>query len=345
MGYFNLIIHIMKFIVHSGYHKTASEFLRQKIFSHLDDVLYLDEFYTKNFYCKAFAQNTHTQPGDSSLFIPKFGDYLLKKIKASKKEIVLISSVDLISYYSNNDVELNMVQLLRLFNYLQYNHDEKIKFKVMMTIRNQKNALVSSYSYHRNLNLRFGTFNKFIQYGLKNQHEMLFGGYHYDLVLKDMRMLYGSNNVQFFVYEKMNENIKLYLQDILDFIGSSHNIDQLNYLQKTNTNHTEKGHRVRSAKYGFIGGALYRGGVLLKKFQFNKKALTLFKKTIIFKMARLYVIKSEKLFIKDVLKEFPQELIPDVDNMYRNSNKKLSQMLNIDLKKYGYIGGRLEVNK
>jgi len=328
----------MVIIFHTGYHKTASEYLRKKIFSQLHDVLYLDQFYTKNFYRKAFEQAIHKQPKNSSLLISEFADYFLKKIKAKKKDIVVVSSVDLISYHGHNDVELNMVQLLRLFRYLQDNYDEKIEFKVMMTIRNQKSALKSFYSFIRNINLRFNTFSKFIQYGLKNQHEMVFGGYHYDLVLEDMRMLYGSDNVRFFVYEKINKDVKLYLQDILNFIGTKQNIEQLDYTQKVNVNSdTKKGNRIRGVKYNPIAN------LILKIYRYNEQGFTSFKNTTIFKMARLYVVKSEKIFIKGSLKEIPQELIPDINNMYRNSNERLSQMLGIDLEEYGYIGGRLEV--
>jgi hypothetical protein len=35
---------MIRFIVHGGYGKTATTFLQEKIFSHLNDVLYLGKF-------------------------------------------------------------------------------------------------------------------------------------------------------------------------------------------------------------------------------------------------------------------------------------------------------------
>ena len=125
---------------------------------------------------------------------------MLKEIKQSQKDIVLLSNECLIDY-GNYNAELNMLLLLRLFNYLQDNYNKQIECKVMMTIRNQKDILKSFYAYDfTHLKERFNSFEKFIQYGIENKHEIVFGGYFYDLVLDDMKRLYGSDNVQFFVY-------------------------------------------------------------------------------------------------------------------------------------------------
>ena len=263
---------------------------------------------------------------------------MLKEIKQSQKDIVLLSNECLIDY-GNYNAELNMLLLLRLFNYLQDNYNKQIECKVMMTIRNQKDILKSFYAYDfTHLKERFNSFEKFIQYGIENKHEIVFGGCFYDLVLDDMKRLYGSDNVQFFVYEKMKKDVKSYLRDILDFIGTNHKLEHLNYTQKVNVNSNEGVHRIREVKPGFIAS------LIKKTYQHSRRILQPLEAINTFQtlksITQSYCKKSMKVIDRGSLNHFPKELAYQIDNMYKKSNRRLSQMLNIDLEEYGYTGGR-----
>lgn len=346
---------MVRFILHGGYGKTATTFLQKNLFSHLNDVLYLGKLQDGKMLSDELQRIYYTifpsfagmaindiRARNSSLLIPLFGDILLSEMKQAKKDIILLSNECLIDY-GNYNAELNQFLLLKLFRYLQDNYDEKIEFKVMMTIRNQKESLKSFYAYDfTHQKDRFDSFEKFIKYGLENEYKTIFGGYRYDLVLEDMQNIYGSNNVRFFVYEKMEEDIKAYLRDILDFIGTNQRVDCLNYTQKVNVNSNEGVHRIREVKHSFIAS------LFMKMYQYSKSILQPLKTVNLFQnlknIIQSYCNNSVKVVDRGSLREFPQELITDIDNMYKNSNSRLSQMLNTELEKYGYIGGRYEVS-
>ena len=342
---------MVRFVVHGGYGKTATTFLQSNVFPHLNDVLYFGKYEDltmlsdelKNMYHSVFLSVVDRSINDmcarnSSLLIPLLGDILIGEMKQAKKNIVLLSHECLFDYVHHH-AELNQLLLLKLFKYLQDNYDEKMEFKVMMTIRNQKEALKSLYAFDfTRLKNRFDSFEKFIKYGLKNKHQTIFGGYHYDLVLEDLKYIYGSNNVQFFVYEKMKEDIKAYLYDIFDFIGTNQRIDDLNYTQKVNTNSNEGAHRIRELKSGFFIS------FFAKIYRYNKPTLQPLERIRMIQNLKnildSYARNNMKVIDRGSLGDFPQELVADIDNMYKNSNDRLSQMLNTDLEKYGYVGGR-----
>ncbi len=338
---------MIRVIVHGGYVKTATTFLQDKIFSQLSDVSYLGKLHGgkmispefKRCYQSIFpslsASKSTVRARNSAPLISCLGDILLNQIKQTKKEILLLSNECLIDY-ANYNAELNMFLLARLFSYLQDNCDHPIQFKVMMTIRNQKDSLKSLYAYdYTHLKERFSSFEKFIEYGLKNQHEIVFGGYHYDLVLEDMKKIYGADNVRFFVYEKMKKDIRSYIQDILDYIGTSQKIEELDYTQATNVNSDDGVHRIRDVKRGII--AL----MILKIYQRNKRTIQRLEAMSIFKMikkvTRSYCKRSMKVIDRGGLYSFPKELAENIDYMYKETNSRLSEMLNIDLSEYGYV--------
>ena len=356
--------YMVKFIVHGGYSKTATTFLQKKIFPYLGDVLYfgkqdgkiipeeLNDLYHIIFpsgvnmhhlyrlFFPSIASNvSYRRTINSSLIIPLFGDILLREMKKSGKNIILLSNESLFDFAASN-AELNMLLLLRLFNYLQTNYSEKIKFKVMMTIRNQKNFLQSFYAdSFSHLKGQFKSFEDFIQYGIKNNHEMIFGGCYYDLILEDMKKIYGQDNVRFFVYEKMKEDTKSYLHDIFQFIGTDHNVNTLDYNKKVNVNSKEGVHKIIEIRHSLF--AIFIWGIYqhIKPILSPLESIKIFQ--IIKKTAKSYRKNSRKLFKRGEIKDFPNNLASIIDDMYKQSNNRLSKMLDINLEEYGYIGGYL----
>jgi len=342
---------MVRFIVHGGYGKTATTFLQEKIFFHLDDVLYLGKFNSKmiheelhKFYYTIFpsfvGMVSFIRARNSSLLISCFGDVLLRKMKQTDKNIILLSNENLFDF-ANYNAELNMLLLLKLFNYLQDNYNEQIEFKVMMTIRNQKDFLKSFYAFDfTHLKNRFSSFEKFIRYGIENKHEIVFGGCHYDVVLEDMKRLYGQDNIRFFIYEKMEDELESYLNDIFQFIGTVHKLDALDYKQKVNVNSKNGVHKIRQVKYGLIAT------VIIGTYRYVKPMLRLLEKTNAFltlrKTAQQYCTNSMKVIDRGSLGDFSHELASDIDDVYVKSNSRLSRMLGVELKKYGYVGGTFE---
>ena len=344
---------MVRFIIHGGYGKTATTFLQENIFPHLNDVLYLGKrqdltmlseelrslfhFVFPSFYGMP-RHDMHAR--NSSLLIPLLGDVILRAMEQFKKDTVLLSNECLFDYAHHN-AELNQLLLWKLFRYLEDNYSEKMEFKVMMTIRNQKDALKSLYAFdYTRLKDRFDSFQNFLEYGLKNKHKTVFGGLYYDLILEDMQTMYGPDNVRFFVYEKMEEDIKAYLYDIFNFIGTTQRLDGLKYTQRLNTNSNEGTYRIREVKRGFIAS------LFVKMYRYNKSMIQPLETTTLFrylkKKIESYAGNSMRIVDRGHIHTLPQALIPAFDSMYKNSNRRLAQMLHADLELYGYTGGRRE---
>jgi|GEM_PF-3994014 len=339
---------MIRFIVHGGYGKTATSFLQEKIFMELDDVLYLGKEPDGSMISDELKEHYHAlfpfisqkkfqklRARNSSLMIAEIGDLILEEIRRCNQEIVLLSDECIIDFM-NYKAELNQLILMRLFTYLQENSDQDIEFQIMMAIRNQKDVLKSSYAYgYSLLKDRFENFEAFIRYGAENPAEIAFGGYFYDLVLKDLKDLFGEDNVQFFVYERMKKELKAYLGDILEFVGTDHNLDSLDYQTVVNKNSQGDSHTVRELK--FSTGA----SIAKRAYRAVKPALEPLEKIPIVKKLKKKAQKAADDSIQVVkageLKDIPEEVQQTIDEMYAESNTNLSEMLDEDLEQYGYV--------
>ena len=340
---------MIRFIVHGGHGKAATTFFRTKIHPHLEDVLYLGRYLNascrmltpeldKTYYdlFPAFGDVVDHRAQNSALLIAAFGDEILQEIHRSDKKIVLIANT--FFEYSAYNAELNQLLLLKLFRYLQDNCPELIAFKVMLNIRNQKDILQSfqAENFHTK---RFKTFGEFIQYGKENSYKNIFGGYHYGELLSDMRYLYGSHNVRFFLFEQMKENMKAYLQDVLDFIGSEQDIRVLEYTEKLNMSQENGRFALKHGRHNSITS------MIQAVYLFFKPWLKCIEEIGYFKAAKAGVKKyhqsTYRIARKGYVEELTLELSNVIDNIYRGSNSKLAKLLNKDLEKYGYTGGKL----
>ena len=342
------------FIIHGGYGKTATTFLQKNIFAHLDDVLFLgkhpdEKMLTEEIHALYYALFPSFVGADkfsihacnSSLLIHKLGDILIREMKESTKKIIVLSNENLIDYGDYNG-ELNQFLLLKLYRYLQDHCEEQIDFKVMMTLRNQKEHLKSCFAYdYTNLKNRFKTFESLILYGMKYPHKAIFGGYHYDIIFDDMQNIFGSGNVRFFIYEKMKEDTRAYLDDILNFIGTRQDIDTLNYKQKVNVNSQKDVHNIREIKYSFVAS------LLMKIYMYGKSYLEPLETSSAFQSLKetlkSYSHGTTRVVNRGHLHDFPESLIADFDSIYADGNSRLAYMLREDIEKYGYTGGRYSV--
>jgi hypothetical protein len=333
---------MITFVVHVGYGKSGTSFLQQKVFSELDDdVLFLgktssnhlisDEL-DKLFYLvfPSLINPKHKndiRARNSSLTIPLFADLLLKFMYESNKKIILLSHECILDYSGYNG-ELNQYLLKKLFLYMECKCERKIEFKVMVTIRNQGDILKSFYAFQYSYDLKdyVNTFEEFMTYGLANSHLINFGGYHYDKVINELQYLFGVENIGVFLYEKMGVDINQHVNEIVSFIGSSCRLNNLDKLCAVNATQTSEGHIVRNVR-GMPDSYLK----VMERFH-----------PILNHLAHIPVFQVVKTLIEQkyghvvVVKEYPS-FTNDLEVMYKASNQRLSNMIDIDLVGYGYL--------
>lgn len=344
---------MVRFIVHPGYAKTATTFLQRKIFSQLKDVLYLGMFPDSSMLSNGLTTMFGTifprftdigtneiRARNSSLLIPTLGNLILREMDKHQKAFVLLSNERLFDYGHYNG-ELNQFLLSKLIRYLKDNCDEKLEIKVIVTIRNQKDILESYYAFfYSRLKNRFPSFQDFLRFGLENKHEIVFGSYHYDSILKDIEDIYGSNNIQVFLHERMQLDVKASLHDMMNFIGTKEKVEGLDYGAKVNVNSEAGAHHLLDVEYGSAAKLLMK---LRKMYSYTPSKLRHLERIRGFDWLRATVRShsgSKNIVSKGVLREFPKEFVDAINDMYRDSNNNLSKMLNTDLEQYGYIGGK-----
>lgn len=344
---------MIRFIIHPGYAKTATTFLQENIFSQLDDVLYLgmfrDSLMLSNDFTTMFSTifprfiNTgvnEIRARNSSLLIPTLGDLVLKEITKEKKNLVLLSNERLFDYGHYNG-ELNQFLLSKLIRYLKNNSDQELQFQIIMTIRNQKDVLHSYYAYfYKDFKKRFPSFEDFLRFGLDNKHEIIFGSYYYDSVLKDIQDIFGTANVHVFLYERMRQDIRTFLHEILQIIGTNMKVENFDYGATVNVNSEDGSHRMLDVESGFIANFL-KG--LRRVYAHVPTRLRWLESNASFQRLRATVLSHSRMthiVSRGILREFSPEFADAIDVMYQDSNNKLSQMLNADLEQYGYVGGR-----
>jgi len=246
---------------------------------------------------------------------------------------MLISNECIFDYGNNSHTELNQYLLMELLRHMRANCDEEIELKVMMTIRNQKEIIKSFYAFeHKNGHLieRFNSFDEFISYGLENESRIVFGGYHYDLVLETMQEIYGIDNVRFFVYEKMKEDVEAYVDDILNFIGVSYEGVDFDFTRKVNVNSNEGEYHVKELKQDSLISIIMsiRNACRGNKFFSFLEHIKLFKTL----KRNFSSAIREKVDVS-----FSRKQLVAIDELYSNSNTRLTQLLGMDMRKYGYV--------
>mgnify|MGYP000282730294 CR=1 FL=1 len=265
---------------------------------------------------------------------------IIHELKKSGKNNVVISNETLFDFADYN-AEANQLLLHRLHAQLKTEYDGEVELKVFMTIRNQNDFLKSFYTYfYQRFYRQFPSFRDFLSYGLANPMQTVFGQLHYDALLRDLESLFGADNVRFFVYEQMQEDSKKYLQDILDFMGSKANLDQIDYQQKVNVNSNEAGHGIKRSEYKGLSILGRLTDLIEKVYQVQQHRLKSLKNIpLIYGLwNRLLSVRrnSKTIVIKGRIKQIPDDLLPGLQSLYSKSNEALAERLGIDLAKYGY---------
>ena len=216
-------------------------------------------------------------------------------------------------------------------------NSSNIEFKIFLTIRNQIDILKSFYSYnYTTLQKRFNNFNDFIKYGIEHPNKIVFGGYHYDSVFKDLSDCFGEENIRIFIYEKMKEDINSYINEILQFISIEESPGAFNVTKVINPNSVNGDYTLRKVKRTTLGKILGNVYIIFNPF-FQKIEGVGINKIIRKKLKQYFYrdsVKVKKLGIMEYDKKWAEY---EILKLFKSSNNNLSKLLKIDLVKWGYI--------
>ncbi len=312
-------------VLHVGYHKTATTYLQQLVFPEQSQLLYPGRPFKTREISDFFLLNQFTHPlfFDIELLREKFYSVISNWMSASgenadSKKALLVSHESLHSgpEWFGADVCMMADRLKAIFP----------SAKIIIGIRNQRDYIESNYKQYVILGGKL-SYHDFISdsyaftYGLvpKLNYEKLIS-YYFNL--------FGKDNVHVYMLEDFKHDLVVELNGIMRFMGlepmRSYKTDKVNaglsewasvFIRRMNSilasDFNEQYHNWMNHRMS-----------LREKFRW--KVVRLIKKAEAVNLLRL----NKKLTDEKTNQQF--------NNMFRDSNRKLSLLLNKDLSKLGY---------
>jgi len=319
----------IKVCLHIGFHKTASTFLQDKVFSHINEINFLGRDNSGNWFSKnrdVFLKDIiymNIKSFESKYENINIVDFL--KIEEFKINILSEEKLSSLFYCSNN--------LEELFKRIKFIFKENLfELKIFYFIRNQKDLIVSRYSEN---SLKFKKFNSSIKKfsdlskqvfpeNINFSRDFLIN-WKYFYFYQELNKNIKHSKIKFLIYEEFVLNREKKILEILDFFEIK-NYTKINF------------------------GKVYE---TFKIFDYNEDKIfltevhNLLKKIIGTNIFRVLIDKNNllKLIIKRLIimvgiiknpirrnREYDQK----INNYYIEDNIKLEHHFKIDLKKFNY---------
>jgi hypothetical protein len=244
----------------------------------------------------------------------------------------VVLSNETLAGYGEYNAELNMFLLKKILEKLRENLGigYKIEEKILVTFREQASLLQSHYAYdYYYLSKKFKTFDSFIEYGLINHHDDIFGSLWNDEVIEFLSDIFGKENIVYIPYEVLLQNQKQFLIMTVVSLGliPEYKIERYLNAERENVNsHYES-----------------RGNYLRDKSKLSKLTLIALPLKRLVPLIILKAVKTQFSFIFKKQQNISKGIINiskehrnEIRQLYKASNTKTAKMLSIDLGALGY---------
>jgi hypothetical protein len=311
----------MKTYIHIGYPKNASTTLQTDIFPNVENALYVGRAYNSKhtFISKELSDAIYkiTMTDSIDFSFERAKDQINKTIDEfiGDNDKVIISSEG----FANNFADRGLMakRLNKLFP----------DAKILVVIRNQVDALLSMYAFlvcqrGENVNVSYGrpsvaSFEKWIL------EQELFIGRSFITTLKysefiaEYQRLFGKENVTVLLFEELVNSPATFFEKIADYLD----VDDIK--KKTDTSVPKRNPKPTNRR------------LLYYKFRnrFPNIMLSKYIPSIALKWWRNYLNNGSS---KRRFDELPVEMQKRLKLMYREDNRMLQKLLDVNLDKYGY---------
>jgi hypothetical protein len=335
-------------LFHLGFGKTGTTFLQKNIFPHINNSIYFgkninnyDMMFDKNFneihsqlFGPLYSTNRHRSRNSTAL-ITKYAKYISQIVEKKCMESpncksIVISNESFLGYGEYN-AELNILLIMRIISKIKAflePHDILIKPKFLTVFREQASFIQSFYSYNYPLiPKKLSNIDDFIEFGINNTHNEIFGGLFFDEVLDFIEEVFPNSEILFAPYEWLVEDPLLFIEQTIVKLGIA-NKQQLNefLVEPENVNRTFHGeNKIRESTntIKILNHALKLKDLVPVFLRETMKA----KVQTIQRKQNIYSNKSLKL---------NEEQKGKISALYSQSNAKLNKRLKIDLGALGY---------
>ena len=346
----------IKILFHVGFAKTATTWLQKQVFPRLDDCIYLgklvdnsadtitgETMIAKDLYeinCHLWKPIYASNPYRAQNSEPLINEYvafltreLIQKLSGSDNYTSAIMSEEAILEYSQNTGELNHYLLYRILNKLKDSLSEfcEPKISILVTFREQASFLQSYYAYdYTHQKERFPDFGKFLDHGIKNHHDAVFGGLWYNEIYRNFKDLFTEEELIFVPYELLSEDPASFVEKTIGHLGSTNLVELAETLatKRENANRGAKGSN-KLRELSFVSTVI---GSLSMKY----KSMVPERYLDSVKLKRdLFVKQFGGIDVKGEV-EINNEQRKMIEDLYRDSNTRLSEMISMDLCRLGY---------
>lgn len=310
----------MESFIHIGMPKSASTYLQKNYFNKLDDVYFIQK--AKSTFINEKVQDIYND------FTKNHQLEFLKFCKDNKIDKVIYSQETISKMYKNKgkDVIFHLQILKKIF----------INIKIIYIVRKQDDFILSAYKNSvmngNNLSLKkFMNFNESYTHVYHNR--MLFLNWKeiniYNRV-KELYEIFGENNVLVLPVELLREDKKLFFTKLNEFIDTDYNSNISN--SATNVSFSDFQIKIISFFNKFTNNGVNSISLII-----NNPFRTLFGVNVKFdKYIHINYFIKLCIFKFKSYRLMGDELKNEIISYYSNSNKKLSNLIKIDLSKFGY---------
>jgi hypothetical protein len=310
--------------IHVGYPKTGTTTLQNSLFKNHSELEYLND--------KIDFQIFKEIRGSSSIsFNSNFKNLtkdIVKHIKLSSKEKFIISNESFTStamHYGKvkryNKSELiifpDSITVIRNLNFLKEEIKDLVDVHILVCLRNQLDFLKTYYAQEYNrfysINKETNTFEKFIDFSLKNEGNFMLESINYYNIVKNYSFYFGKEKIHVLLFENLIDDQKKYYQDLAINILKI-NVDEsiaLTMNKKFNSKKTADGYKTDGMSLSIIVARI----ASRLKFQ-PKIGLT---NTKIFKILKKTKVNQKDL--KDL--QYSSLMKKSIIKKFRNDNKLL----------------------
>ena len=340
----------IKLLLHVGYAKTATTWMRRQVFPCLNNSIHFNDSdsFDSTLICRELDKThyqlfqplyslKHYQARNSENLIRRYVDILEREIRQrfvnSNDISCFILSAGAVIEYSNYNGELNQFLLYRAMKRLREKLSNYcvLEISILVVFREQASSLQGFYAHnYKRQKDRFPTLEKFLDYGIKNHHDITFGSLWYDEIYHNLRDLFREDNLIFVPYELLVEDPFLFLEKSIGHLG---NTDLKKLLATALLKREKVGRDVSGANKlkepSFTSRVIGKlsmkyKGLIPERYQDSVKSM----RDLFLKRFGGYVLK-EGVKINNEQRKMIQDL-------YRDSNTRLAEMISVDLDRFGY---------
>ena len=201
----------------------------------------------------------------------------------------------------------------------------------MVTFREQASFLQSLYAYdYTHQKEHFSTLEKFLDHGIKNHHDAVFGVLWYDEIYSNLKELYQNTELLFVPFELIEKDPVSFLTKSIGLLGHTKFAELAESVSTSQENVNRDGEGANKLRENSFVSKIT--GNLSMKF---KHIIPAEYKELVIKKRNLFIKRFGGVVVKGSVKinDNQRQLIED---LYRNSNTRLAKVISMDLSRLGY---------